>query len=382
MKAVCFTMTEFGNFPFDCCQHVFSYLELVDCLRFSSTSSVAMREVLPAILIRRSLLLKPYAMFVQKCINPSPPQYGIRIGLLDDLSYSENERLFYIFPSLHQRVTQLVTKIPPSHPLCSLVKELSIVLSFSNNNTILLPNEDLVSIQSLIKLLQYAVSPLKLHATILNRALLSKNGDNTMTTELQHYIGDVLCVTYLFYDFGRKALYAEGSLSIECLQKRLCRCPPSCYQSWVLMHACILRTKQFTEQQLSRMGLGDIYMLSNHSIPEMQDLVAFKTVLWQHSRQFGWNMTIDKFRTDQFMKSEMCLIYDDFGPLGPSFRGRDIVRVRDVTADAIQECLINEDILYGGGGNIQDAIEWICLAHEQSHKNRPMTVRQPVVRFG
>ena len=87
----------------------------------------------------------------------------------------------------------------------------------------------------------------------------------------------------------------------------------------------------------------------------------------------------------------MCIIYDDFGPLGPnySFRGRDIVRVRDITADTMTECLLlyqpttaTSSTIYAGlNGTIREAIEWICIVHEQSYKARPMSVRIPMIRF-
>lgn len=366
-------MVESGILPVDCCQYVFSFLELVDCLRFASTSSKAMREVLPTILVRRNLLLKPYILILEKDIR-------VTVGLLDDhRCISDNEQLLYAFPTLPERVSQLATKIPQIHPLYVLVKELSTALSDCRRDFSMLFVDELLPRKTLIESLRNVVLPLKLHASILNQALLSKHGKDTTTAELHSYIGDVLCVTYLLYDFGRTSLYAEGSISPRSLEKRLCRFPPTCYQSWVLMHACILRTKHFTELQLSRMGLADFHL--NISKPVVNNGDHMMTIVCQQFRQFGWSMAISKARTDYFMKSEMCLVYDDFGPLGPAFRGRDIVRVRDVTADALQECLIYDNIR-NGGGNSQDAMEWICLAHEQTHKARPMSVRQPVIRFG
>ena len=99
-----------------------------------------------------------------------------------------------------------------------------------------------------------------------------------------------------------------------------------------------------------------------------------------------------QIRTDQFVKSEICIIYDDFGPLGPSFRGRDIVRVRDITADTITECLLlyqpnmtttNTITTTNGALNstTREAIEWMCIVHQQANKTRPMSVRVPMIRF-
>jgi hypothetical protein len=30
---------------------------------------------------------------------------------------------------------------------------------------------------------------------------------------------------------------------------------------------------------------------------------------------------------------------------------------------------------------IREAIEWICIVHEQANKSRPMSVRIPMIRF-
>jgi hypothetical protein len=377
-------MSDSGKLPIDCCHHVFSFLELIDCLHFASTSSTAMREMLPTLRGRRNRMLKPYAVVVRKTMTSRKSTYRTEIGALDELCHIDSGiECAHRFPTLQERAAQLATKIPRGYPSFELIQELNQhLLCFSRHPEFDVCEETSLSPAALIESQRQFVLPLKIHAIILNNALLSKHGDNATTTEFHNYIGDVFCVTFLFYDFGRNSQYAEGSLSPRRMEETLRQFPPTCYQSWVLMHASILRTKQFTERQQSRLGLLNIHFGSSPLADAEKDKgiiqSAFISPQLTHS---GWNIAVDKVRTDQFMKSEMCLVYDDFGPLGPSFRGRDIVRVRDVTADALQECLIYHNAPYGGG-NSRDALEWICIAHEQAYQSRPMSVRQPVVRFG
>ena len=64
----------------------------------------------------------------------------------------------------------------------------------------------------------------------------------------------------------------------------------------------------------------------------------------------------------------LTLIYDEFAPLGPQFRGRDIVQIRDVSASSMTT-------------GAAAALDWIQVAHEQATKTYPMTVRPPEIRF-
>jgi hypothetical protein len=384
--------------PMECTMNIFSYLQLADCIRFASTSSMSLREVLPTIHIRRGRMTKTYAIIATKTTASSNTFHTHVRALEDTENDTDNVECLYKFPTLQQRVTQLASKIPYTHPMHPIVQRLNMALTSCTNNESVVVNE-YTSYTELIESLQMLILPLKLHAAILFNTILSNHCYQSTTTTLHNYIGDVLCVTYLFYNLDQRCSYdyAEGSITSHWLQQKLRRYTPTCYQSWVLIHSSILRTKQFTKQQRIRLGLSDELQggytnLNNVLANNIKENVSL-------SKIYGWNIPIDLIRTDQFVKSEMCIVYDDFGPLGPSFRGRDIVRVRDLTADAIVECLLYYNNNNHNENNTptsimtqqlqhprnvsstREAFEWICIVHEQAFQSRPMSVRLPMVRF-
>jgi hypothetical protein len=381
--------------PMECMQNIFSYLRLSDCIRFASTSSSSLREVLPAISLRRGQMTKTYAVVAtnvtKNTTHTNIARYKTQIEAVKDIQTdTKHIEIIYKFPTLQQRVTQLAKKIPQSHPMHSLIQRLKMTLAGCINIESCAVNET-TSHLKLIELLQRLILPLKLHSTILMNTVLSQHCYKSTTTSLDNYIGDVLCVTYLFYDFDQQyPYYAEGSITSHWLRQKLRRYTPTCYQSWVLIHSSILRTKQFTNQQRHRLGLSDGLQLENN----ITNNVLTKDIKNSISlnKTSGWNIAIDLIRTDQFVKSEMCIVYDEFGPLGPSFRGRDIVRVRDLTADAILECLLYYSIDSNtrnasqvehvrNTSSTREAFEWICIVHEQAFQSRPMSVRLPMIRF-
>jgi uncharacterized protein (DUF1330 family) len=369
--------------PPECTQYIFTYLELVDCLRLASTSSVSLRGILPTIRQRRDRMMKTYAVVVtKKKIHSSTAKYIAQIGDVEELQNTHaNNDYMYEFPTLQQRVAFLEVKIPCEHPMYKLVCQLK--ASLCNCTTDCTDSDKSTQSHKLIDQLTKLVLPLKLHATILKNTVLSKQcyEQSASSTTLQNYIGDVLCVTYLFYDFGRD--YAEGSISPQWLDDKLHLYAPTCYQSWVLMHSSILRTKPFAKDLRIRLGLSSGF----EYIDSINTSFCPENLMYSSSKLFGWNVSMLQLRTDQFVKSEICVVYDDFGPLGPSFRGRDIVRVRDVSADSITECLLYYNSLSTSQGvntannSIREALEWICVAHQQAFLRRPMSVRLPIVRF-
>jgi hypothetical protein len=366
-------------------------------------------------------------------------KYDVKVGTIDEIRQNENCKSFdnlyfgnnnqlkkddiiFEFPTLPQRVAQLVVRMPCSHPMYASVMQLHHALANengrqSNRNGMVHEidqNNDFNNSEThtrcantsyLIQLLQQYVLPLKLHAKILFNTVLSNHCYDTNTTTLHNYVGDVLCVTYLLYDFDTPT-YAEHSVTVQWLTSKLRLYAPTCYQSWVLIHASILRTKPFTSKQRNRIGLSLRTSASSpctscfQYIDSIYEQLNLDGIIQASKLLFGWwhATGIIQVRTDQFVKSEMCIIYDDFGPLGPnnSFRGRDIVRVRDITADTMTECLllyhptsaasaaaaaISTTNVAVTSSTIREAIEWICIVHEQANKSRPMSVRIPMIRF-
>jgi hypothetical protein len=261
-------------------------------------------------------------------------------------------------PSVQERVNQLFIRLPTSHPLAEAVFELREAL-IQEEEDFQEEEEHLTGggARSQLSLLRRLVRPFKLHAHILKEILLSDPaGKSTQfRTSLDRYIGDVLCVTYLLQP--NEINVAEGSLTLESLfQEIKCNWPRGltpCYRTWILMHSSLLRTKRFSRAQRQRIGIPEL--------PAQETMVLPK----------------DCYRYDSFMSSEMTLVSDDFGPLGARFRGRDVVRLRDISA----HCLLAFYSSIEDGEASRAASEWLCLVHEEVRKVRPITVRPPMVRL-
>jgi hypothetical protein len=346
-----------------------------------------------------------------------------RVGLRQDLlrahpSLSESNMI--VFPTVYDRIVNLqslMTRLP-QHALQSTVREIRETLSQDHghieyhhlvalvtataatttdgtnpatpNETLSKPTLTLTSAEMLIQTLRQIVRPLKLHHHILHTILFTPHDGGCFS--LTDYIGDVWCVAHLWFDNDRNCSFCEGTPSMLTVGESLSRAPPLRYRSWLLLHANLLRNMPWTARERARLGLAEIWaqrddegdvLLENHGPSGSSDkhgntgLAAMADLY--HRMASTWTMPVDCCRTDKFMNSSMVLVYDDFGPLGPSFRGRDLVRVRDVTAPAMLSGYYS--CLRRNGNSRHDALEWLCVAHEQAVKSRPMSVRSPIVRI-
>lgn len=211
-------------------------------------------------------------------------------------------------PCLQDLLQTLADVIPPKYSNRTKIQALRSALVVVDNDSH--PIQRLYQLMRPIHLLHELISGRTLSTNILN---------------LDEYIGDVYCVMYLLGTmakrFRRFLLLSDGR--------------SSSYMDFVHRHASTLsHEKVLTIEQRQRYGILD---LPYHTIQCSND---------EHDET-----------------STMTLIYDDFAPLGPQFRGRDIVRTLDVCRSHFTS-------------------NWIRQAHEQCRIRRPMTVRPPEVRFG
>lgn len=121
------------------------------------------------------------------------------------------------------------------------------------------------------------------------------------------------------------------------------------------LHSSILRLKPFTRDERARLGIPEFGRVSE-LLPN------------------------DCYINDWFMSSEMSLVFSEFGPLGATFRQRDLVQVREIPARRLFAFLITHEN-HLRGETTRSALEWLCNVHEEARKRRPMTVREPVVRL-
>ena len=374
--------------PAECSQHVLSFLAIQDCARLGLASSATLRIVLPNLFRRRNRMKTPYAIVKHhqteletpplsptssmqdiETMNPFPASLQ-EFGLLTTLQQTYSTENLLVFPTVQDLVEQLAVKMPLEHSQASAVAELCSSLRLDLSGDIAAVERSDSPNASLIALLVKVMCPLKLHAQILKHALRSSQHDNSNCCPLHEYVGDVLTVTYLLRNGS-----THYCSSVEGSPTQFYNGAESSYASWVLLHSGILRTKQFSEEHRFLLGIPDFNIL--HLLKNETSRLSLSAQLY-HQRMTAWSVPMDCFREESFRESELTLVYDDFGPLGPSFRGRDVVRIRPISAQCMLAYL-SSPTQHGEAARI--AVDWMCLAHSQASKSRPMTVRVPEIRY-
>lgn len=356
-------MTFRSELPSECSQLIFSFLDIADCIRFGATSLSMMKEVMPSLNKHRLRMQEQYCVEVtKKYICPDLLFEERKIVKLDCLKHPYRDLVS--IPTSDHYVSELSRVIPTSHPLSGTVRELHRQLQVKITDdtlTFVAP-----FFMKLFPIFRSIVGPLKLYMRILAKVLRSDplSRDAAMgKVALDEYIGDVLCLTYLL----RQDNPNLGELNplvdklLDGLRQEPGRNSP--YLSWILLHSTILRTKKFSVAERKRLGISGLCCVE-----------ATPTVV-----------PIRDFVNEMFMSSQMTLILDTFGHLGSSFRLRDDVQIHAISSHCIFAFLttiensVSGQIIRGSAGQI--ATEWLCLAHEEARKSRPMTVRKPFVRI-
>lgn len=250
-------------------------------------------------------------------------------------------------PSIHDRVCELYKHIPTGHPMVETIRWMRDDLGYD----IVIDGytKAFLHFADVFNLYQKLLRVQKMHSAILYHVLHSNPMEKEGSVVLDQYVGDVLCVAYLFHPEALRLV--QGGPTTRSVRHNLAE-SKSCYMSWVYLHSSILRVKPFTSVQRHRLGIPEFCGLSEMGVPR------------------------DQFYDSSFLSSEMTLVFREFGPLGPAFRGRDTVRLREIPARGLFAYMSNER------GAVEElAREWLCLVHEQTRKARPMTVRPPQVRL-
>ena len=329
---------------------ILSFLCLDDVLALASTSSSAMRDALPDLQRRRNNMKKPFAY----CAAWKTQSKAESFGLWDVMTARHPTMAWIKVPSVQDRVSELRTRIPSGHPMRGVISCMSedLIRDISLDGV----NVAGMSSADVFALYQQLLRVQKMHATILHYVMHSNPMEKESVVDLDRYVGDVLCVAYLINQSTLDLV--DGELSDGAIFRDAH--PPTsqkpCYLSWVYLHSSILRVKAFTAAQRHRLGIPEFSGLSETIVPN------------------------DKYVNESFLSSEMTLVFREFGPLGPAFRGRDIVRLREIPARGLFAYMISNDTREAGDGAVS-AWEWLCEVHEQSRKVRPMTVRPPQVRL-
>lgn len=346
-------MSSTCDLPSECFGNICSFLELKDCLNLGACSLSTAKQVLPEFRLRRKGLHKRFAYWrdwkYTSCLEAS------KIGLWDEVKEKYPNTKWVLMPTVQERVDDLYKRMPCTHALYAMTAELQKELCKRLDETEFLENKN-VGFDEIFPAQQQVLRAHKLHASILFGAMHSDpllDGGNTAS--LEQYMGDVLAIAYLTNQSTLRLV--EGSPTNTSFARMLRQEDTESlgYRKWVFMHSSILRVKSFSSSQRERLLIPDLCKVSEF-LPN------------------------DCHINERFLSSKMTVVLDDFGPLGPAFRGRDVVRLRDIPARRLFAFFISSD-MQEVGETTRSALDWLCLVHEEVRKTRPMSVRSPVVRF-
>ena len=310
-------MLEAPVLPPECKGLILSFLGLEDVLRFASTGRMSLKDTLPDLYRRRECMKKDLAYCpAWKTQSKTEP-----FGLWEVMTEKHPEIDWIMVPSVYDRVCELYKHIPSGHPMvntiCVLKKDLAQNVSLDGTAQTLHPFSDFVH------LYRRLLSAQKLHSVILHYVIHSNPMEKNTAVNLDQYIGDVLCVAYLINQSSLGLVEGGPSNRTFLRDTRQPSTHKSCYLAWVYLHSSILRVKSFTTAQRHRLGIPEFSGLSE-MVPN------------------------DHYINDAFLSSEMTLIFREFGPLGPAFRGRDIVRMHEIPAQRLFAFMISNDRVVRG----------------------------------
>jgi hypothetical protein len=233
----------------------------------------------------------------------------------------------------------------------------------------------------------------------------SNNDGHVLSVELRRYIGDVLCAFYLM---GHSAAHIiEGGPTeedwigiiqseIPCLVEggddaqgftAVGAAASTWYRCWIFVHSTLLRTAPFTWGQQVRLRIA------KGVIDVPGDLR-----LRQHRPFAGFDKTRFMRRLALLTNFESLKVnFIDFGPLGPTFRGRDLIQSHTVfPSSALGVAICFSDwsqadydesyidgsppaFLHSWSAGQDSIIQWLLLLHTESTRSRPITVAPHLV---
>jgi hypothetical protein len=368
---------------------------------------------------------------------------------------TQHGKILHLFPTVRDQVEVLFRNISLSHPLAGSVRDLrNELLDPSRSSSLgvdraMRDEEDdnafFVALSSMIKLTRSH----RMHAYILKRAMESSpthwergysgarshyrqpsnssnvGGGNILTVTLERYLGDVLIVYCLMGHVaagivdspisetdwmnsvlqdlqrqGRQQQPQQGLSIAACNSFRLVTTPATTlYRAWILLHSTLLRTAAFTGDQQMLLNIATIVQDKANG-NDITTATTSSALLRPHKPFAGCR----KFKYIQLLRTmdslePIRITFNDFGRLGPTFRGRDLIQSHTVDANSCLDAIVafeqltKDDAIYDCDRPLNsippflrswilgDSSTWIWLKemHTEGAKVRPLTVTPPLV---
>jgi hypothetical protein len=429
--------------PQDCRDSILTFLTIQECLTYGSTSKAILLDILPDLQRRRReqfLFRYGYQTKNPYTLKPILPKNGNNYSdeekgsVLSESSGQGSD--IHILPSITERMQALFRMLPSSHPFNGDLRELALDLRQEVRKEHPTTTDSFVS--SLLQL-QQVTKAHRLHSSMLYRCTIGisrprRPGDEQrysprataesptgiLTVSLEHYIGDALCACY-FMGHASTGVLDGGLVThkqwVAHLMSELRRQTDddirTCnaltwYQLWVYLHSTFLRCFPFTpDQQEQLLGLSS--GICGRTLHDNNDTMAF---VHPHFPYALGNFThlarfLDHYDDNFPAPAVHCTTLNDFGPLGPAFRGRDSIRTIRMDPQFVMSEFAHYwwpvssgqstfsvwprlvehglapyryDPLLGRwltGRN--PVIPWMMQLHQACRQNRPMTVEAPLV---
>jgi len=189
-------------------------------------------------------------------------------------------------------------------------------------------------------------------------------------------------------------------------------CVENWYSAWILLHSSLIRFAPINSHQQKCLGLkfNSIPARSTKQDRLNENLnrndVNFPFIMKHPLAPPSQRVRSELFRIiqnlrDMHVRCTPTFNFRDFGPLGPSFRGRDNIRRLEVnsrvncnvlmtliknfnkhcddTISKIEDLSWNPQDRFYLGASMD--LEWMYDVHNETYKTRPMTVDIPSVQF-
>jgi len=380
----------------DCLDSVISFLSYVDCLRLGSTCLQLLIDIQRSLRARRIRFVRLYETRVFKCgYSSAPVDENDSVG--SNISISR-------LPTVKTQVETLYHALPTEYPMKNLVQELccaieEIEIDEKNEDETGKakgggdPNDNCTFNQNFSLLETYSRAH-RLHTTILNSVMSSTPPSRSRDGpfDLTQYVGDVLCVFCLLQSRDSRVIDKIGPDMSDWF--RVLDHQHHCdYQVWLYNHVLFLQACPFPVARLERLGLSSMYvLLPSAALSSSSSSSALSQLRWSSHRIFYYRAE----ETDR--RKAIRVTYNDFGRLGPTFRGRDHILSQRMSISNLQNSceawrfwMTDDSSSHGeyaekwarllGMDDSTDHVSSILRMHDESRRNRPMTVQPPQIRF-
>lgn len=424
--------------PIDCLHGIFSFLPIQECLAFGSTSIKNLIEIQPELRLRRK-------RFTQTFVYNSLIEYPKACGPINlaTMWKTKGNRDIHLLPTVRDRIETLHKILPNSHPLATSVLDLLRAIRDIHNDdakhkreTKDLPRKSLmIDFQSAFDAHKKLILPHKSHSILLAQSIQSNpvhcdrgyrhgisggshsNDGNVLTVTLERYVGDVLCAFYLMGHSAASIIDGGPTENdwIDAIEAELpClttahwdefepKAPlgvtaSTWYRCWIFVQSTLLRIAHFTWGQQIQLGIASPMPTSSSSQGILD--VSEGSLLRPHKPFAGCEKSSIMRRLTLVTNfGPLRVTFNDFGPLGPSFRGRDLIQSHTIYPATTMGVIIYFDglnpeeyakctqgpipsflpFLRNWSASQDTVIQWLLELHTESSKSRPMTVAPPLV---